>query len=258
MYHFTRTIAASRAVDQGLAPAVTPNDQLQEAGVWLSPNVYMVGSVFGPIGLRVASDRLAGCDCVYIGPKPGNPGRHRFLLLPDGTDLPEPVVRQPTPDGLPNTETACELLLLGNVPTGQLDGVVFGDEQGINADESQLEHARFFAHLLASGHRLVGAIPHPHSTAGAPYGGWWTFHHLRRLLVAAARGGADATDESMRAVLRRVVTHGLGGRDGLQDLGGESVWRWVTDAYATAYGAVTENDLDLAYDRPYAPPAENA
>jgi hypothetical protein len=257
MYHFTRSVAAIHAVDHGLARAVTPNDPLPESGVWLSPNLYVEGSEFGPIGLRVADHHLAACECVYIGPKPGNPGRHRLLLLPNGANLPEGVARQPTPEGLPNAQDACELLLVGDVPAAQIEGVIFGDERGRSEEASQLEHTFFFAHLLAGNHRLLGATKDPHSTVWSVHGGWWTFDKLRgRLVEAGARQGGAATAAGVNAVVRRFATHGLGGRDGLQALDRESIHRRVTEAYAAAYLAATSNALDLADDRPYVPEEE--
>lgn len=252
VYHFTRVIPASQAVDSGLTPRATPNDSIKEAGVWLSPNIYgsgTEGSFFGPIGLRVASAHLAGCVCVYVGLHSRYRSRHRFLLFPEGTEPPRDLRRQETPEGLPSATIPCELLLVGALPAAQLDGVVFGDEQGISERESQLEHARFFAHLLAGGHRLVGAIPYPHSTGEAPYGGWWTFRHLRDLLVEEAQGGAAATTPALRAVLSQMVTHGLGGRRGLHGLSAESVRQWVTSEYATAFQTSTGSALDLTADR---------
>jgi hypothetical protein len=91
MYHFAKVASACAAVDQGIQPEVTAGDPLQVAGVWLSPNVYgsgSPGSFFGPIGLRITATHLAGCQCAYIGPKPGSKNRRRFLLLPVGVALP--------------------------------------------------------------------------------------------------------------------------------------------------------------------------
>lgn len=183
MYHFTHVVSATRAVTHGLTAQVTPSDPLQAAGVWLSPNVYgfgTEGSFFGPIGLRVASAHLTGCACLYVGPNPRHPSRHRFLLLPNGVGLPRGVQQQNAPKGLASATTSCELLLLGDVPAAQIDGVLFGDEQGISGQASQLEHARFLGYLLAEHRCLVGANPHPHSTEAAPYGGWSTFRRLRQ------------------------------------------------------------------------------
>lgn len=252
MYHFTRVVAASRAVDDGLAVNVTPNDLLQVPGVWLSPNIYgsgSNGSFFGPIGLGIANAHLAGCACVYIGPNPRYRRRHRFLLLPNGVALPADVKPQNPPPGLPSATSPCELLLLGDVPAAQIDGVVFGNDQAITEREAQLEHARFFAHLLAQQHRLLGVIQYPHSTGEAVYGGWWTFRKLRNLLSEEARGDVAATPATMQAVLSRVVTHGLGGRAGLLGLSAESVRRWVTDEYATVFRKWTGNALDLTDNR---------
>jgi hypothetical protein len=53
MYHFTTARSACGALVDGLVPAVTNGDDVQEAGVWLSPNLYLPGSYFGAIGLRV-------------------------------------------------------------------------------------------------------------------------------------------------------------------------------------------------------------
>lgn len=257
MYHFTRSVAAIHAVDHGLAPAVTRNDRLREAGVWLSPNLYVQGSEFGSIGLRVAGQHLAPCECVYVGTKPGNPGRHRFLLLPNGADVPQGVAQQPTPDGLPNIHDACELFLLGDVPAARIDAVVFGDERGRNEEASQLEHTFFFAHLLANNHRLLGETRDPHSTVWSVHGGWWTFDKLRgRLVEAGALQGCAATAADVNAVLRRFATHGLGGRDGLQAMDRASIHRRVTEAYAAAYFDATRNALDLADDPPYVPEEE--
>lgn len=257
MYHFTRSTAAVRAVDHGLVAAVTQNDPLQDAGVWLSPNRYVEGSEFGPIGLRVADAQLAACACVYVGTKPGNPGRHRFVLLPNGVGLPRRVTRQPTPEGQPNNYDASELLLVGDVPAAQIDGVVFGDERWRDREASQLEHAFFFAHLLATTHRLLGATENPHSTTWAVDGGWWVFDNLRgRLVEAGAERGPAATAAVVRAVLPQFVTHGLGGRGALEALQRKSIHDRVTEAYSVAFRAVTNNDLDLSEDRPYAPDEE--
>ncbi len=171
MDHFTRSVAAIHAVDHGLARVVTPNYSLPESGVWLSPNLYVEGSEFGPIGLRVADYHLAACECVYIGPKPGNPGRHRLLLLPNGANLPEGVARELTPEGLPNAQDACELLWLAMYLPHRFKGVIFGDERGRSEEASQLEHTFFFAHLLAGNHRLLGATKDPHSTVWSVHGG---------------------------------------------------------------------------------------
>jgi hypothetical protein len=257
MYHFTRSVAAIHAVDHGLARAVTPNDPLREAGVWLSPNRYIEGSEFGPIGLRVVASHLAACGCIYLGTKPGNPGRHRFLLLPNGVAVPQRVAGQPTPNGLPNAEDACELLLMGDVPAAQIDGVVFGDERWRDEEASQLEHTFFFAHLLANNPRLLGGTEDPHSTTWSVRGGWWAFDKLRGHLVGAgARKGVAATSADIDSVLREFATHGLGGRDGLDALDRESIHRVVTQTYAAAYLNTTGSALNLADDRPYDPDEE--
>jgi hypothetical protein len=161
------------------------------------------------------------------------------------------VTQEQTPAGYPDAVRSCELLFLSDVPSQQIERVVLVDERGVASEESQLEHARFFAHLLANGHRLIGSLRDPHSTVWSPYGGWWTFDHVRRLLVDVSGEGAEAGADDVHNALRALASVGVAGVVG-RGLGAESVRNRVTEAYVTAYLVATGNALDLTDDRPYA------
>jgi hypothetical protein len=170
LYHFTSAASACTAVEDGLKPGTSPGDPLELDGVWLSPNIYgfgSAGSAFGAVGLRVSPEYLKSFDCVYVGLKDGTE-RHRFVLRwpGDGSDL----VAKPTPEGLPNGETACELLALAAIPSSEITEVYFCERMGFSRAKTDLEHQRFFAHLLATRHRLLAAVRDPHSTTCSVFG----------------------------------------------------------------------------------------
>ncbi|MGK3963833.1 hypothetical protein WMF38_06600 [Sorangium sp. So ce118] len=258
MYHFTRVESACAALQDGIRAAVTKGDQLQIAGVWLSPNVYghgSDGSFFGAIGLKISENFLAMFRAAYTGPSPQYADRHRYILLRSGHVLPVDATERTEPETARRPNASREFLLLESVPEDMVDGICFGARAGKDGAYNKSEHRRCLAYLIATRHRLMGHLPYPHSTEPAVGHGWWIFDNLRDWLTgAASKSGKRASTKELDDLLLVLARNGEPPvLAALADFDAETVWNLVTDAYSVAYAAATGVPVNLNRDAPYKP-----